>query len=92
MNKSPGADGYAVKWYKYVFDHLPPTLLKAFSWVIQSEDILPLSREVILSVIPKQRKDKMECGSYQPISVLNVDYKLLTYSSTKTGNSSSRSH
>lgn len=38
----------------------------------------PLWYEAIISVKPKGGKDKLECGSYRLISVLNVDCKLYT--------------
>lgn len=77
-DKSPGADGYPAEWYKSMFDHLALTLLKAYSWVVQKREILPSWRKAIISVILKEGKDKLECGNYWPISVLNVDYKLFT--------------
>lgn len=35
-------------------------------------------RQAIISVIPKMGKDKRECSSYRPISILNMDYRLFT--------------
>lgn len=34
--------------------------------------------QATVSVILKKDKDPQKCGSYRPISLLNVDYKILT--------------
>lgn len=36
-------------------------------------------KEETISLIPHERKDKLDCGSYQPLSVLNQDYKIFTH-------------
>ncbi len=36
-------------------------------------------KEAVISLIPKEGKDQLDCGNYQPISVLNQDYKIFTY-------------
>lgn len=48
------------------------------NFVLERKIIPPSWRDAIVSVIPKEGKDKLICGNYRPASVLNIDYKLFT--------------
>uniref|UniRef100_A0AAQ6ABA7 Reverse transcriptase domain-containing protein n=1 Tax=Amphiprion ocellaris TaxID=80972 RepID=A0AAQ6ABA7_AMPOC len=76
--KSPGSDGYTGEWYKCLKSSLSTLLVRTFNWVLRTGETPPSWHEAVISVIPKENKDKQECGNYRPISVLNVDYKLFT--------------
>lgn len=75
-NKTPGTDGYPSEMYKTFKPQITPMLLKCFNYVLRGGEIPQSWQEAVISIIPKQGKDKNECSSYRPISVLNVDYKL----------------
>lgn len=77
-NKSPGPDGFSSEWYKTFRSNLTPSLLQACNITIKEGKMPPSWNEAVISVLPKEGKDKLECGSYRPISILNVDYKLYT--------------
>uniref|UniRef100_A0A3B1IMJ8 Reverse transcriptase domain-containing protein n=1 Tax=Astyanax mexicanus TaxID=7994 RepID=A0A3B1IMJ8_ASTMX len=75
-NKMPGADGYPSEWYKILRKIIIPLLKDCFNYVLKGGEPPPSWRQAIISVIPKTGKDITDCGSYRPISVLNIDYRL----------------
>jgi len=76
--RSPGPDGYIAKFYKKkLFPKIGHTLLDMYNESF-ANGILPATlSQTIISLILKKTKGPFDCASYCPISLLNVDYKIL---------------
>ena len=77
-NKSPGLDGLTPEFYLCFWDEIKSMFIRAlnFSW---KEGVLTNSqRQGIITVLPKPNKDHLKITNYRPITLLNVDYKIIS--------------
>lgn len=77
-NKTPGPDGFSSDFYKKFAPELSPLLQAMFNESLSSGQLPPTLRQAAITLIPKKGKDPLYCSSYRPISLLNVDYKILS--------------
>ena len=77
-NKCPGLDGITAEFYLQFWNEIKSTLLNVYE-VSFTLGILPESLRIgLITLLEKKGKDRMEIANWRPITLLNIDYKLLT--------------
>ena len=77
-NKSPGSDGLPAEFYRFFWPDICHDLVASYNFASQHGMLSISQRRGIISLIPKKFKDKTILENLRPISLLNVDYKILT--------------
>jgi len=77
-NKSPGPDGLTVEFYVKFWNKIGPVLVKVYNESYQNGNLIPTQKEAIITLLYKGG-DRTAIENYRPISLTNVDYKILAF-------------
>ena len=78
MTKTSGTDGLSAEFYKFFWPEVCTKMIGSFNYAFQSGALSISQKRGIISLIPKKDNDKTILENLRPISLLNVDYKILT--------------
>ena len=76
-NKSPGEDGFSKEFYEKFFDLIGMHLLNSYNEAFTNGQLSISQRRGMICLIPKDDCCLIELSNWHPLTLLNVDYKIL---------------
>ena len=76
--KSPGSNGFTSEFFRHFWELVGPFLHRAFIEEMKNGEMLTSHRESIVTYIPKIGRPRSAVNGWRPISLLNVDFKIIS--------------
>ena len=76
LNKSPGSDGLTVEFYRVFWEDIKLLVIDSFSEAFSKKELAETHNYSIIKLLFK-KNNREELKNYRPISLANIDYKLL---------------
>ena len=77
-NKSPGNDALTKEFYEVFWDDLKTPLISSFKSAFVKGELSNSQKQAVIKLIEKKDKDKRLIQNWRPISLLNIDLKILS--------------
>ena len=77
-NKSPGCDGLSIEFYRKFWEKIGPKLVNTLNYSKEKGQLSLSQRRGIITLLHKKGKPEEFVKNWRPISLLNLDYKIMT--------------
>ena len=77
INKSPGDDGIVSEFYKEYWYLIRKEFTRVLTYIFDANTLSPSQYNAILTLLYK-KGEREDIRNWRPISLLNVDYKIIT--------------
>ena len=78
LNKTPGNDGLTVEVYYTFWPALGDLLVEVLNEIYERGELMASQKQGVITLIEKEAKDTLHIQNYRPITLLNVDYKIVS--------------
>ena len=78
VNKSPGNDGLTREFYVTFWPLIGQLVVGALNEAYTHGELSASQKQAMIILIAKEGKDLLNISNYRPISLLNIDYKILS--------------
>ena len=77
-NKSPGNDGIPIEFYKKCWSLISEPFLECINESFEKGEMSNTQKQAVITLIEKKGKDRCFIENWRPISLLNVDAKIMS--------------
>ena len=77
LRKAPGLDGLPIEFYLVFWDEVVDILFEVYNVSKSIGHLNYTARQGVISQLPKGKKDPTQLKNWRPLTLLNVDYKIL---------------